>query len=819
MSQSRPAREWAALRLRWRGALRFALRASGAALLVALVAAALFVVKPLPEGLLDYRGVASVKLLDREGQLLRELLSRADGRSTPIAAEEMAPAVRAAFIAAEDRHFFSHVGVSGLSILRAAWQNLKAGRVVAGGSTLTQQLARNLVPRPRTLAGKVQEALWALRLEAHLSKEEILTQFLNRVPFGNQTFGLEAASQLYFGRKARHLSLAQAATLAAIPRGPSAYNPYRASARLEARKRWVLSRLQHLGSADADDVRRALDEPLDLRAFETAFRAPHWVDFVARNLERWGLGEATVVETSLDATLQAQVEEGVARELTALEERRVGSAAVLVTDNPSGEVLAYVGSGGYFDLERQGQNDGVQMRRQPGSALKPFVYGEAFESGLTPATVVADLDSHFRAGKGSYAPKNYDRRAHGPVRLREALASSFNVPAVRLAELLGPERVLATLRRAGFQSLVESSEHYGLGLALGNGEVSLWELANAYRGLARGGVLDALRPVRRAWRADGSEIALDSGRGKRRFLGRTAVALVTDILADNSARARAFGLDSSLRLPFPAAAKTGTSRGYSDNWTAGYTRERTVAVWAGNFDGTPMSRVSGITGAGPIFQRAMVAAMENVTPSGLVELAGLERVAICPLSGGRAGPHCAAAMGELFPKGRVPREPCAMHGAVASSLEPKLEARCRQLAEPGGRLADLGAEYYEWARAEGLAEEPWLASSCRQGGGAAGGATGGASVDILFPAEGDEFLLLPDLPLGDQSIPLRVQAPPGEGALEVWLDGKRFASLEPPYTARLAATQGEHVVAVHRKGGPAPLSRVRFQVRGEGLPR
>ncbi|MBI3183717.1 MAG: penicillin-binding protein 1C [Myxococcales bacterium] len=791
----------------WSRPLERGCLAAGLACLAMFVAGAAFVFWPLPPGLTDYRAVASVRILDREGGLLRELLSRADGRSTPLAPAEIPSQVRAAFIAAEDKGFFSHRGVAPLSILRAGWQNLRAGRVVAGGSTLTQQLARNLVPRPRTFGGKAQEALWALRLEVHLSKEEILTQYLNRVSFGNGAQGLEAASQLYFGRRTRYLSVGQAAALAAIPRGPTAYNPLRAPDRLSERRAWVLRRMSELGLLAEAEARRAEREPLDLQAFETGFRAPHLVEWVARKMESWGLSEAAVVETSIDPELQRAVEDRITQELSRLEERRVGSAAVLVVDNATGEVLAYVGSADFFDESIGGQNDGVQMRRQPGSALKPFLYAEAFASGYTPATVLSDLEATFGGRKGVYAPKNYDRRAHGPVRAREALASSFNVPAVRLADELSPERVLDVLHRAGFESLGKGSEHYGLGLVLGNGEVSLWEAARAYSGLSRGGLLKPLKVVRRAWRPDESELPLPEEFSWRRFAEPRAVALVTDVLSDNSARARAFGLENALRLPFAAAAKTGTSKGYSDNWTIGYSRERTVAVWAGNFDGTPMVQVSGVTGAGPIFKRVLTRAMQGFRPAPLVDGRGLERESICPLSGELVGPHCPSAMNEWFLQGTAPTHRCAVHGELSASLPAGLAERCRKLSGAARRVVDLGADYHDWARREGLAEEPWLSAAC------AGRQEAGVGPSVLSPAPGEEYLLITDLPIEDQAIPLRISAPPSAGNLEVRIDGERVAVLGPPYAGRFQPNRGEHHLTVHREGAEGEIAEVRFSVR------
>ncbi|MBX5480948.1 MAG: penicillin-binding protein 1C [Myxococcaceae bacterium] len=804
------ARPGTAAKGRWIGRIAFG---AGVATLIAVVGAGVFVALPLPEHLLDYRPVASLRILDRDGNLLRELRSRQDGRATPLRSDQIPDRVKRTFVAAEDHRFYSHHGVDPIAVARALVQNVTHGRIVSGGSTLTQQLARTLIPRERTLLGKIQEALWALRLEAHLDKDEILTQYLNRVPFGNGTFGLEAAAQLYFGRSAEHLSIAQTAVLASIPRGPTAYNPYRRPERLDARKHWVLERMVETGALSREDAELAKDDPIDLRAFASSFRTPHFVEFLASHLDRFGVSDAAVIQTTIDPSLQARAEEAVQQEIGRLADRNVGSAAALVVDNPTGEVLAYVGSADFFDEVHEGQNDGVQMLRQPGSALKPFVYLEAFSAGYSPATVLSDTEAHFGGVGGEYSPENYDRRTHGPVRVREALANSYNVPAVRVGEQLGPERVLRRLHRAGFDSLDKGAEHYGLGIVLGDGEVSLWEAARAYSGLSRGGVLRPLRPILHAWRADGTEIALRDEIRPRRFAPATNVALIADILSDNSARARAFGIDNVLRLPFPTAAKTGTSKGYSDNWTVGFTHERTVAVWAGNFDGSPMTKVSGITGAGPIFRALMLDAMRGVRPAPLYDDSRLEHARICPLSGQLATDRCPSSMDEVFAKGGAPAHECTMHAPLSDSLPEELAEKCAELAGPRGTIEDLGPEYYEWARNEGLAKQPWLAAVCRKQG--ARTAASNELPRITYPTRNAEFLLFPDLPLNDQAIPVRIRAAPSFGMIDVRLDGELVFSLEPPFVGRIAAKEGAHRLTLHRPGDPRVLSEVPFVVRAE----
>jgi penicillin-binding protein 1C len=491
------------------------------------------------------------------------------------------------------------------------------------------------------------------------------------------------------------------------------------------------------------------------------------------------------VETTLDEGLQGDVER-ILREQVA-SDPRVEQAAVVVVDNATGEVLAYAGSADFHDASREGQNDGARALRQPGSALKPFAYGLALADGLTPATLLSDVDVPLSTPSGSWMPHNYDRRVHGPVRLRAALANSYNVPAVRLAERLGPDRVLSVLRRAGFASLRDGADRYGAGIVLGNGDVTLRELARAYRGLARGGRLEPLREIRSARDAEGRELALPPDAAPGRFLPAGAVALVTDILADERARAPAFGLDNALRLPFPVAAKPGTSHAFVDNWTVGYTAERTVAVWAGNFDGHPMRGVSGITGAAPIFARVMIRAMQGIEPAPLVDRGALATARVCTLSGARAGPHCPGEVEEVFLPGTVPEEACPMH------------------LSPGG--LDVGPQFYGWAAAEGI-----------DGGPRAEAAPGRAAGEgrIVLPADGDEYLLDGGLPSGAQSVPVRVQPPPGAHRVEVRGEDGSVLPLEAPFAGRLPARPGRHRVELWVPGGSSPVHVASFRVRGAG---
>jgi penicillin-binding protein 1C len=436
--------------------------------------------------------------------------------------------------------------------------------------------------------------------------------------------------------------------------------------------------------------------------------------------------------------------------------------------------------------------------------LKPFAYGLALAAGFTPASLLPDVAARYATPTGDYQPQNYDRRQRGPVRLRAALANSYNLPAVHLCETLGPGRVLEVLRRAGYESLRESPDHYGVALVLGDGEVSLYEQARAFRGLARGGVAGPLVAVRAARDAAGAPVPPAPDLAPARFLPASATALLTDILSDEFARAPAFGVDNALRLPFPVAAKTGTSRAHVDNWTAGFTRERTVAVWAGNFDGTPMRGVSGVTGAGPLFRKIMRRAMTGLAPAPLVDRAAFERLSVCALSGARAGAACPAAVDEIFVPGTAPREACAMHRLVAGAVP----------------VLDVGPEYYAWARREGLEAGPWPGA----GPGAPAASRAAAPVGVsprdpprrarlLAPADGDEYLVDPGLPPRDQTIPVRALPPAGVSRLELRTGDGAVVPLEAPFTARLAARRGRQRVELWVPGAAAPDAVAAITVR------
>ena len=591
-------------------------------------------------------------IVDRNGVILYEPLSDAGTRNTWVTS--VPDNVAQATIAAEDRRFYRHFGVDPISMARALVHNVQRLHVVEGGSTITQQAAKLMLPSaPRKVPAKIREAVIALRLEHRYSKREILALYLNLAPYGQQTIGVGRASDRYFGCAPEQLTVAQAAYLAALPQRPG--SPKRAL----ARQRLILRRMRDLGMITTADYRTARAERLSFERGRHPSLARHFIEKVLREAPT----TARVIRTTLDASLQRQVQGIIAARRADLLRHGAHSAAVAVLDNRSGEWLAWEGSGDYFGEAFGGAIDGVSTPRQPGSTLKPFTYALAFEEGFTPATVIADVPSHFRTAEAGvvYTPRNYDSRFRGPLRARVALAGSENVPAVAVLSKIGPESLLRFLRHIGFRDFDHTADYYGVGLTLGDAEVTLEQLVAAYAVFARGGTRIWPRVLSRPSTALGAgfdgegpaariggDPSLRSGFG----ISQRTAFWITDILSDERAREYIFGSGGSLDFPFPVAAKTGTSQAYRDNWTIGYTREVTVGVWVGNFDRDELRDSSGITGAAPIFHDVMLAAVKQVGGRGgaIVDRpSGLEWQPICALSGRRPSTECPAIVGEWLP--------------------------------------------------------------------------------------------------------------------------------------------------------------------------
>ena len=718
---------------------------------------------PFPKGLLSRDSIHSMEIVDREGRPLREVLSAEEGRARWLSLGEISPFLIDATIAIEDQRFRSHAGVDPAAVLRAAWQNVRHRRRVSGASTISMQVVRLLMPRPRTLRVKASEAVLALRLERALGKDEILEEYLNRAPYGNQLFGVESAARMYFNKPAADLSLSEAALLAGLPQSPSRLNPYRNLRDALARRDRVLDRMHARGMIDEPARRRAVAEPVSLHPRRWPFRAPHFVQNVLSRYSGGLLSGRMRIETTLGLPLQEQVQGIVREEVRALEHCGVRSGAVVVVHNPTGEIRAMVGSRDFFDEENLGQNNGAVAPRPPGSTVKAFTYTLAFEQGMTPADIVADLPTHFETPHGDYCPENYDGRHYGPMRLRAALANSLNIPALRTLSKVGVDVLYRRMREAGFSHLREDPQHYGLGLTLGSGEVTLLELCNGFATIARKG----------EWRPVVARKGASSQPAKRVF-DPIACAQTIDILSDARARVMAFGENTPLNLPFRVAAKTGTSPNFRDNWTVGFTPEYTVAVWVGDFRNNPMQNISGITGAGPIFHAVMLAVHENERPTGYADPPGTVRRDVCSLSGMRPGPGCGATVKELFRAGTEPQQECTYHRRIGNET-----------------YVRLPPEYEAWAKEKGIAQPP-DASSRRD--------PAHERVKVVYPNSWDVFVIDPTVPAEYQTVSLRAVAKGSDDDLAWFVDGEPVP-VSAHKSPRWRLRRGEHAIVARAPDG------------------
>ena len=556
-------------------------------------------------------------LYDRNGVLISELFD--EGRRTWVKFDEISSHLLDATVATEDASFYANNGIDPVRIIVAILRNAKNKQVTSGASTITMQLARNLFLGPekrydQSVDRKLLEAGLAQELTRLYTKTELLEMYVNLLNYGNRTYGPEAAAQFYFGKTAATLTLAEAALLAGIPQQPANLDPYRNFTAVKQRQRTVLDLMVRHGKLKLAEADAAYSQPIDLKLQGPAPNAaPHFVQYVIETIDaRLGVGytkrAGLTINTTLDLRMQKLAQQIVTQNVAQLRPQYDLSNAALIAMRPnSGEILAMVGSADFANDAIAGQVNVTIRPRQPGSAIKPVLYATAISDTLiSPATVLWDVPVSYTVGSGKfYTPRNYDNRFHGPVTARAALANSYNVPTIKLLDEFGVKRMLASARAMGLQSLNQTDAWYGLSLTLGGGEVTLLDLTTAYDTLASNGQYLPPSPLLSITDSQQHSLTPESPAQPKQVLDPDAAFLITDILSDNKARTPAFGANSVLKLSRPAAAKTGTTSDFRDNWTLGYTRFLVAGVWAGNSDGHPMRNISGITGAAPIWHAFM----------------------------------------------------------------------------------------------------------------------------------------------------------------------------------------------------------------------
>lgn len=680
---------------------------SAVVLAIIIVSVAIFhynrIAATLP-GVQDLRDQAAkfetTRIMDREGNVLYELLDPNAGRRTYVPLDEISPYLVAAMIATEDANFYSHPGYDVMAIARSFYYNLISDEIVSGASTITQQLTRMLLLSAeeqvsRTYTRKLREAILAAEITRQYTKNEILELYLNEIYFGNLAYGVEAAAQTYFNTSAINLTLGQASFLAGLPQLPAVYDIY-TNRDVTLRRHENVLVLMYQTSQEQSCIRvsnnlqpicvgpgeaLAASEEIKNYNFQKPYselRYPHWVFYIRSLLENTYDAQTIYrsgfsVYTTLDPELQDQAQEIVLEQVSSLQGKHVTNGALVAIKPSTGEILAMVGSADFDNKDIQGEINMSVIPRQPGSSIKPLTYLAAFEKGWTPATLIWDVPSEFPPSgdpndpREPYKPVNYDGRFHGPVTVRTALANSYNIPAVKTLDFVGiydnpdteiEEGLIAFARRMGITTLTRND--YGLSLTLGGGEVTLLDLTGAYATMANGGRQVPPVAITHIEDYQGNLVFEYQPPPGEQVIRLEHAYLISSILSDAYARIAAFGTNPVINLPFKAAAKTGTTNDFRDNWTLGYTPDLAVGVWVGNADYTPMRDTSGLTGAAPIwadFMQTGIGILTGGNPSGFSRPAGIIERVICAVSGTEPSKYCPSQRSEYFTADQPPLPP------------------------------------------------------------------------------------------------------------------------------------------------------------------
>ena len=736
---------------------------AAAALLIVVAAAALALwLGPLALPYRDELVLRSLEFsrvfLDAEGREL-QVLPLADGLYrvfSPLA--QMPPDLVDVVVKAEDRRFWAHPGVDPIGIARAAWQNLSARRTVSGASTISMQLARLLHRGGQGSESKVREAWDAMQLERRLGKRGALELYLNLIPFGRDVEGYPAAARTFYGRPLSELTRSEILILSVIPRSPDKYDPYREPSANEA----AVARLK-LSRSGADSLEAAYSRVLDPgRARVWPFRAPHYIRWLASRPEADGRRGRSPIRTAIEGGMQSYLEGVLAETVEEARPKRISNAAAIFLRPDDMRIAAWVGSVDFGDEKASGQVDGVTMTRQPGSTLKPFLYSLAIERGFTASTILPDIPTDF-GGSEVYTPANFNDQFNGPVRLRQALASSLNVPAVYTLQRVGVSSFTDRLLSLGFASLEAQRGSLGLGLALGNAEVSPYELAQAYGIFLHDG---KLLPIASLPPKAGS-----AAPAPRPVVSASAAALVRDILIRHPDRVLAFGRDATSRLQFESAMKTGTSNQFNNIWAVGFTPDLLGAVWLGNFGGQTVVGTAD-SGYPASVMRKMLEAFSS--HAAFPPMSGFSQVRICALSGMRAQDSCPHTLLEYFVAGTEPPM-CDWHQGSGA-----------------GTQVRYPQEYQSWLSRYRYTKTAIFEDS---------------ELAITRPLDGSLFYLDPGLPRAEQEIAIEAT---GSGTALLEVDGAAVYRGGFPLKAWCPLIPGRHRITL---SNGSETARSEYQVK------
>jgi penicillin-binding protein 1C len=803
----------------------------------------LFADLPDPSSINTLLNQPSIRITDRNNQVLYEILPEIGGRQLNVPLESIPPALRQATIATEDARFYQNPGIDLGGILRALWLNLRGRETPAGGSTITQQVARNLLLSEneryqQSVVRKLRESYLAWQITRRLSKDEILGLYLNYMYYGGLAYGAEAAAQTFFGKPVSTLDLAECALLAGLPQAPALYNPFTDPEAAKTRQEIVLGLMEKHGYLSSDQRDLAVREPLIYSSTPYPLEAPHFVMMVRQQLDQLFTPQeiarqgGLVVRTTLDLDWQHLAQRAIDRHLADLQNspdglgHNVNSAALVAIDPLSGEILAMVGSPDFEDSSIAGFINMTLSPRQPGSALKPVVYAAALDpSGAqawTAATSILDVKTAFTThDRDIYIPENYDRTEHGPVSVRTALASSLNIPAVITLNHIGIRTLFSLSSNLGITTL-NDPEHYDLSVAVGGGEVRLLDLTAAYGAFANGGYRVFPGAILDIRDGSGKVIYQPSIAPRVQVLDERVAWLISDILSDNEARRLGFGPNSVLRLDRPAAVKTGTTTNFHDNWTIGYTPDLVVGVWVGNTNYEPMRDVTGLTGAAPIWHDFMRSVLTGKPEQTFTRPAGLTQAEICVLSGLLPTPACPYRRIEWFIDGTQPTSPDHFYTII------QVDSVTGQLADENTppeqvknlTVLDLPPLAQPWAHANGY---PLLGDYLANSGLAwrsddtQGDSSSGGILRLLSPSEGAAYRISNSTLPEAQRLMLEAAGESGLSQVSLWIDGDLLASFNnPPYRAWWTLSEGQHqawVEGIDANGEQVASQPVTFTVQ------
>ena len=744
----------------------------------------------------------SYEIYDCNGILLRKGLSTKGYYYSPVKLDELPDFLKDALLIAEDKRFYFHAGIDLPSLFAAFIRNIFYKNRKYGASTINMQIARNVHNLSRNIFSKLYEMWLAIRLDVSYSKDELMEIYFNTIPFGKQIIGVRAAARIYFDKEPMMLSKGECAFLIALLKYPTYIKEKRHIKKILIRQKYILKKLYHVNVISKASFEIAAGENINPKLKKGNYLAPHFTDFIIKYVKRHykdNLERIAKIYTTFDYNIYLNAYKKAKYAISTLTDKRAGNASVIVIDNRNASLLAMVGSVNYFTDENSGQVNGTTALRSPGSTLKPFVYATGIDEGLfTAATVIPDIKTYIRAVSGDYTPINDNRDFRGPITLRKALGCSYNIPAARAIEAVSVSRVLSRLRKAGFSALRKKASHYGASLALGGADVSLFQLARAYAAFANNGVFREVKVINKVVDINGKDITLGSRNREKRIFSKQTSFIISNILSDNDARQDNFTLMSPLNLPFYCAAKTGTSKGFRNNWTLGYSKNYTVGVWVGNFNNTPMRGLGGVAGAGNIFRHIMLSLENDYNFRPDVPKNIVKRM-ICSKSGLLATSDCDNKIAEYFIKGSEPVKKCNIHVAIPFFKNTKSVAKHIKSSFRNVRIKNiewrimliLPPVYNQWLKDKGFSipggDVISYAMNSRDRNKIAV-----SSVQILFPDNRDVFAIDPIVRREFQVITFRADFNDAVKLITWQLNNKVIVSRSYPFSVNWKLKRGKY---------------------------